>query len=115
MPNPNPRRKFDLLKILSAALGPDLHRRELSVAELEAVASEHGIDTSTAYEATLPCPRCRKQIGAHLTQCPQCGLRCNCENCQVPIDMTRVTGPEEGRAAGIGFCPACEAHFNRSV
>ena len=24
------------------------------------------------------------------------------------INMTRVTGPEEGRAAGIGFCPSCE-------
>ena len=48
MTAPNPLRKGDLLLILAVELGPDLHRRELSVAELEAIAAEHGIDISKA-------------------------------------------------------------------
>jgi hypothetical protein len=43
---PNPRRKFFLLKAIGATLGPDLTRRELSVAELEAIAAKHSIDIS---------------------------------------------------------------------
>jgi hypothetical protein len=49
---PNPLRKGDLLLILAVELGPDLHRRELSVAELEAIAAEHGIDVSKAPSVT---------------------------------------------------------------
>jgi hypothetical protein len=48
MTAPNPLRKGDLLLILAVELGPDLHRHELSVAELEALAAEHGIDISKA-------------------------------------------------------------------
>jgi hypothetical protein len=60
---------------------------------------------------TLPCPRCVKQINAELSECPLCGLTCNCENCQRPIAMSRVSGPEAGHAAGIGFCADCELSF----
>lgn len=41
----DPRRKFFLLIELTKALGPDLSRRELSVAQLEQIAAEHDIDT----------------------------------------------------------------------
>ena len=44
----NPHRKFDLLRIITAALGPDLSRREMSVADLETLAAKHGVDVGAA-------------------------------------------------------------------
>lgn len=41
----DPHRKFFLLVALTKALGPDLTRRELGIAQLEQIAAEHNIDT----------------------------------------------------------------------
>lgn len=51
-PKPNPRRKLALLQALSNALGEDLSRRELSVAQLEALAAQHGVDVSKVTDGT---------------------------------------------------------------
>lgn len=50
----NPRRKFFLLRAITEALGPDLSRRELSVAELEALAKRHSIDVSSVPDGKRP-------------------------------------------------------------
>jgi hypothetical protein len=40
---PDPRRKFYLLKALASTLGPNLDRNKLSVVELQAIADENGV------------------------------------------------------------------------